>query len=283
MTKLDPRLTPARPDLAAAHLRGVVTAADYVEGRVMQVVIGVADVQREPSHEAPLDTQALFGEDVTLYEDEEGWGWVQLARDRFVGYVAMAALAEGRTEPTHRVAVNRTFVYQGPDLKLPARRASPLGAAVCVRAVEGAFAQIGDNAFVFADHLQPYDSREKDFVAVAERFLHAPYLWGGKTSLGIDCSGLVQISLDAAGLAVPRDTDMQEQAIGRPLALDANLTLRRGDLVFWRGHVGIMRDETMLLHANARHMLVASEPLSEARERILAKTAQPVTAIKRLG
>ena len=284
MTKLDPRLTPARPDLAAAHLRGLVTAADYVEGRAMQVVIGIADLQHEASHYAPLDTQALFGENVTLYEDQEGWGWVQLARDGYVGYIATAALAEGHTEPTHRIAVNRTFVYQCPDLKMPARRASPLGAAVCVRATQGAFAQIGDNAFVFADHLQPYDSREKDFVAVAERFLHAPYLWGGKTSLGIDCSGLVQIALDAAGVAVPRDTDLQEKAIGAPLSFDADLTgLRRGDVVFWRGHVGIMRDETTLLHANAHHMLVASEPLRTARDRILAKTSQPITSIKRLG
>jgi len=284
MIKFDPRLTPARPDLAAAHLRGLVTASTYAEGRPMQVVTGVADVRHAPSHDAPLDTQALFGEAVMLYEDDEGWGWVQLARDGYVGYIAMAALDEGYREPTHRVAVNRTFVYPCPDMKLPARRASPLGAAVRVRATQGAFAQIGETAFVFADHLQPLDSRDKDFVAVAEQFLHVPYLWGGKTSLGIDCSGLVQIALDAAGIAVPRDTDLQEKAIGAPLAVDADLTgLRRGDAVFWRGHVGIMQDETHLLHANAHHMLVASEPLRTARDRILAKTGQPITAIKRLG
>jgi hypothetical protein len=284
MPHFDPRLAPARPDLAAAQLRGLVTAAAFVDGRVMQVVTGIADVRRAPSHEAPLDTQALFGEAVTLYEDEEGWGWVQLARDGYVGYIAMAALAEGRMEPTHRVAVNRTFVYQCPDIKLPARRSSTLGAAVCVRAIQGAFAKIGDNAFVFADHLQPCDAHEKDFVAVAERFLHVPYLWGGKTSLGIDCSGLVQVSLGAAGIAAPRDTDLQEKAIGAPLAFDADLTgLRRGDVVFWRGHTGIMRDETNLLHANAHHMLVVSEPLRAARDRILAKTLQPITSIKRLA
>jgi|SRR5579875_428518 hypothetical protein len=283
MKNWDPRLTPARPDLAAAHLRGQIAADDYAEGRVMHVAIGIADVRREPSHDAPLDTQALFGEELTLYEDHEGWGWVQLARDGYVGYMAMAALNSGRLEPTHRVAVNRTFVYPCPDLKLPARRASPLGAAVCVRAIQGAFAQIGDTAFIFAQHLAPIGTYEPDYVAVAERFLHAPYLWGGKTSLGLDCSGLVQISLAAAGIAAPRDTDMQEQALGQPVSIEGDIALRRGDLVFWRGHVGIMRDAATLLHANAHHMLVASEPLSDARERILAKTSQPIRTIKRLG
>ena len=284
MTRFDPRLTPARPDLAAAQLRGQIAAEDYVEGRALHVCVGTADLRRAPAPDAPLDTQALFGEDVMLYEDHEGWGWVQLARDGYVGYMSMAALADGWTAPTHRVTVNRSFVYPGPDLKLPARDALSLGAVVRVRATKGGFAQIDDAAFVFADHLLPSGERPQDFVAVAERLLHAPYLWGGKTSLGIDCSGLVQISLAAAGIAAPRDTDLQERALGLPIAVDTDLAdLRRGDLVFWRGHAGIMRDETTLLHATAHHMLVASEPLRLARDRILAKTSQPISAIKRLA
>jgi cell wall-associated NlpC family hydrolase len=250
----------------------------------MHVCVGTADLRHAPAPDAPLDTQALFGEDVMLYEDHEGWGWVQLARDGYVGYISMAALADGRTAPTHRVTVNRSFVYPGPDLKLPARDALSLGAVVRVRATKGGFAQIDDAAFVFSGHLLPTGEGQKNFVAVAERLLHAPYLWGGKTSLGIDCSGLVQISLAAAGIDAPRDTDLQEQALGLPIAVDMDLAgLRRGDLVFWRGHVGIMRDETTLLHANAHHMLVASEPLRIARDRTLAKTSQPISAIKRLG
>ncbi|MGB6175661.1 MAG: NlpC/P60 family protein [Methylocella sp.] len=283
MTNFDPRLTPVRPDLAAAYLRGQVAADAYVEGRAMQVAIGTADLRHAPAPDAPLDTQALFGEDVMLYEDHEGWGWVQLARDGYVGYMSMAALAEGQIKPTHRVTVNRSFVYPGPDLKFFVRDALPLGASVRVRAARGGFAQIGDAAFVFAGHLLPSGESQKDFVAVAERLLHAAYLWGGKTSLGIDCSGLVQISLDAAGIDAPRDTDLQEQALGMPIAVDTGLAgLRRGDLVFWRGHVGIMRNETTLLHANAHRMLVASEPLRIARDRILATASQPISAIKRL-
>jgi len=284
MTDFDTRLTPARPDLAAAQLRGKIAADDYVEGRAMHVCVGTADLRHAPAPDAPLDTQAPFGEEVMLYEDHEGWGWVQLARDGYVGYISMAALAEGQIKPTHRVAVNRSFVYPGPDLKFSARDALPLGATVRVRAAKGGFAQIGDAAFVFSGHLLPSGENQKEFVAVAERLTHAPYLWGGKTSLGIDCSGLVQISLDAAGIDAPRDTDLQEQALGLPIAVDPDLAgLRRGDLVFWRGHVGIMRDETTLLHANAHHMLVASEPLRIARDRNLAKTAQPISAIKRLA
>jgi len=284
MTPLDPRLTPARPDLAAACLRGQVAADAYVEGRALHVCVGTADLRHAPAPDAPLDTQALFGEDVMLYEDHEGWGWVQLARDGYVGYMSMAALVEGRIKPTHRVTVNRSFVYPGPDLKFSARDALPLGAAVRVRATKGGFAQIDDAAFVFSAHLLPSGENQQGFVAVAERLLHAPYLWGGKTSLGIDCSGLVQISLGAAGIDAPRDTDLQELALGTPIAVATDLAgLRRGDLVFWRGHVGIMRDETTLLHANAHHMLVASEPLRIARDRNLAKTSQPISAIKRLA
>lgn len=279
----DPRLTPARPDLAAAHLRGRVEASDYVEGERAQVIAGIADLRREPHHDAPIDTQALYGEAVTLYEDHEGWGWVQLGRDGYVGYISMTALGPPCAEPTHRVRVNRSFVYPGPNLKLPPFEALPLGARVAVTGASGAFARIGETGFIFAEHLSPVGEMEPDFVAIAERLLHAPYLWGGKTSLGVDCSGLVQASLEAAGIKAPRDTDLQEKALGLPLSFDDSLEgLKRGDLVFWRGHVGVMRNETELLHANAHHMLVASEPLRTARDRILAKTEAKITSIKRL-
>ncbi len=286
MSGFDPRFTPARPDLAAAFLRAEVEAEDYVEGRPMRVAVGIADLRHEPRHDAAMDTQALFGEAVTLFEDHEGWGWVQLARDNYVGYLAMAALAEGAPASTHRISVNRSFVYPGPDLKLPPLEALPLGALVGAEgppATDGAFARIVESGFIFAAHLSPLDAKEPDFVAAAERLLNSPYLWGGKSSLGVDCSGLVQISLDAAGIEAPRDTDLQERGLGFALPFDEQLAgLARGDLVFWRGHVGIMRDEALLLHANAHHMLVASEPLRVARDRIRAATGAEITAIKRI-
>lgn len=283
MKAFDRRLTPARPDLAAAGLEGHVSAERYVPGRIMHVAAEFADLHNAPSHESGVDTQALFGEQVVVYEDHEGWGWVQLASDSYVGYLAMNALAEGAAEPSHVVCVNRTFVYPGADIKLPVSLALPLGASVVVEASEPPFVRLVGGGFVFAAHLEPRDWRADDFVAVAEGLIGTAYLWGGKTSQGLDCSGLVQIALAQAGIAAPRDTDMQQAALGAPVAVGRDLAaLQRGDLVFWKGHVGIMCDALTLVHANAYHMRVVREPLREARDRIAGSGAGVISAIKRL-
>ena len=280
----DKRLTLARPDLAAASLRGRVEAARYVEPQCDCVIAEVADVRQFPSPSAPLETQALRGEIVHVCEIDEGWAWGQLESDGYVGYLPAALLAPAGPAPTHRVQVLRTFLYPGPSMKLPVERALPLNARVCVSDITGAFARLGDEGFVWADHLAPLDRVEPDFVAVAERFVGVPYLWGGKSPLGLDCSGLVQTSLAAAGMAAPRDTDMQEQALGAPLPVNDDLGgLQRGDLVFWKGHVGIMRDAHVLLHANGHHMLVASEALRGAVERIRSSSFGAITSIRRLA
>ncbi len=283
MSISDRRLTPARPDLAAAYLRGKVEAAEFVEGRRVRIWAELADLRPEPAPDVPIDTQALYGESAMLYEDREGFGWVQLERDGYVGYLSMVLIEDAGAAPTHRVRVNRSFVYPTPNMKLPIFRALPLGARVVVAEAADGFARLADGGFVFAAHLAPLAEPEQDFVAVAERLLHAPYLWGGKSSLGVDCSGLVQIALDAAGVKCPRDTDLQEKTLGVPLPAGDLSGLQRGDLIFWRGHVGIMRDAQTLLHANAHHMLVASEPLSEARDRIWAKAGLPISSIRRPG
>lgn len=283
MTRRDPRLTPARPDLAAAHLRGEVKAARYVVGRAMHVRVELADLRRKPSHEASIDTQALYGEDVMLYDEYEGWAWVQLAKDNYVGYLARDALAAGAAQPTHRICVNRSFVYPAPDIKAPVLATLSLGSKVKVEDEEGAFARLAEGGFVFALHIRPIGEKVNDFVAVTEGFLGSPYLWGGKSCLGLDCSGLVQIALAEAGVAAPRDTDLQEQALGRPLPITVDLkNLRRGDLVFWKGHVGIMRDAQQLIHANAHHMLIVAESLAAVRDRIRQKGGGEIAAIKRL-
>jgi cell wall-associated NlpC family hydrolase len=280
---LDPRVTPARSDLAAKHLEGQVKAARFSDGVLREVIEPQVPVRRAPRPDAALDTEALKGERVTVYDTDEGWTWGQLASDGYVGYLPENALARPGPVATHKVAVLRTLVFPGPDIKLPPVEALPLGARLAVARIEGPFAVTTGGGYLPARHLSALDIHESDFVAVAERFVGTPYLWGGKTSLGLDCSGLVQVSLAACGLACPRDSDMQEQALGSACTLDADLSdLRRGDLVFWQGHVAIVRDRTTLIHANGFHMAVAIEPVQAAIARIAATGSTP-TSVKRLA
>jgi hypothetical protein len=279
---LDPRLTPARADLAARHLEGKVGAARFVDGEPREVAEPQAPVRRAPSPEAPLDTEALKGERVCVYEaSDEGWAWGQLETDGYVGWLPASALRPPGPAHTHRVAALRTLVFPGPSIKLPPLEALPLGSRLAVTRIEAPFAVTASGGFVPARHLAPIEARESDFVAVAERFLGAPYLWGGKTSLGLDCSGLVQVALAACGVVCPRDSDMQENALGQPIASADLSGLRRGDLLFWKGHVAIVRDPTTLLHANAFHMAVAIEPFDEAIARIRSAGSE-LTSVRRL-
>ncbi|WP_185984709.1 C40 family peptidase [Aureimonas mangrovi] len=280
---LDPRLNAFRSDLADSRLKGRVEAARFVDGRAMTVRVPLADLRRRPAADAPLETQALCGERVTVFEDEgEGWAWVQLAGDGYVGWMESEALAAApQTSPRWRVDAPRTLVFPGPDIKLPPLHALPMGALIAERGTtrdhNASYVLVEPFGAVVAQHLVPAGDVAEDFVAVAARLLGAPYLWGGKSALGIDCSGLVQLSLAQAGIDAPRDADMQERWAA---PLDPAARRRRGDLVFWKGHVGIMADETQLLHANAHHMMTAIEPLADALARYEAKDS-PVTSIAR--
>jgi cell wall-associated NlpC family hydrolase len=283
MAAFDPRVTPARADLAARHLQGKVAAARFAEGRVMEVIEPQAPLRREPRPDAPLATEALKGERVTIYDtNAEGFAWGQLAADNYVGWLPSNALAPAAVAPTHKVAALRTFAFPGPSIKLSPIEALPLGATLAVaRGVDRMAVTVG-GAYVPAVHLKPIGDYERDFVAVAERFLGVPYLWGGKTALGLDCSGLVQVSLAACGIACPRDSDMQEAALGAAIAATADKAeFQRGDLIFWKGHVAIVRDRESLVHANAFHMAVAIEPVAEAIARIRAAGSE-ITAVRRI-
>lgn len=270
----DKRLTPARSDLAAAHLQGKVQAERFVEGWRADIVNGRAPLRIRPSFDAAQDSELLFGEQVTVYETKEGWAWVQALNDLYVGYVRSEALGDTMAA-TLRVSALMAPVFSGPNLKTPVSDLLPMNAVVPVLARDGDYVNIGAG-FVHQRHLLP--EAEKDFVSIAERFLGVPYVWGGKTYAGLDCSGLIQTALQATGKAAPRDTDMMELALGNDVS---PWHARRGDLVFWKGHMGVMLDEARLLHANAFHMAVAVEPLAQAIARI-EKVAGPVTSIKRL-
>jgi cell wall-associated NlpC family hydrolase len=283
--KLEPRLHAFRPDLADARLRGKVEAARFVEATPRRVVAAVAPLKRRPHPDAPLDSQVLRGEIFRVLEDAaEGWSWGQLETDGYVGYVPTDALGDASAAPSHRITALRTYVYPGPDMKLPALNALSLGSLVTLSATAetrgtryGLLAN-GEGAIVLA-HAATIDAPpEPDFVAVAERFLNAAYLWGGRTSVGLDCSALVQLSLMAAGKPTVRDTDLQEHMLGHEVHGGLQLKPLRGDLVFWKGHVGILSAPDRMVHASGHHMTVVNEPLDYALARI-----GPPTGVRRIG
>jgi cell wall-associated NlpC family hydrolase len=280
--QFDPRVTPARPDLAAALLEGKVEAARFAAGELRQAAAATAPLRRRPAPDAIQETQILFGETFTVYDEKDGWAWGQATLDGYVGYVQAERLAVPVIAPTHRVAAVRTFVFSRPDFKATPVMALSLNALVTETEGAERFVAIARGGFVFSDHLRRLDRRAADWVAEAERFVGAPYLWGGREGLGVDCSGLVQAALAAAGVAAPRDTDMMERGLGAPVTLSEGLVgLRRGDLVFWPGHMGVMLDAHRLLHANAHHMATVIEPLADAETRI-RDLVGPISSIRRL-
>jgi len=278
----DRRRNAYRADLAAEALRGTVAAPRYVAGEARQVVDAAVPLRGTPDAQAPWATQVLFGEHVVLYEERGGWAWVQLAGDGYVGYLPGSALSQRVEAPTHWVRARSTWLYARPDFKSVPSLALSMNAAVRVVEIDAAFAKLVDGRFVPTPHIAEHDCRAPDFVAVAESFLGVPYLWGGKTRLGVDCSGLLQLAIHASGQPCPRDSDMQLAEVGERAPVGDDFSgLARGDLVFWPGHVGIMLDAVRLLHANAHHMAVAVEPLRVAAQRI-ARTGQATPAVKRL-
>lgn len=277
----DKRITPWRRDLAAAHLKGKVEATRFAEGEELAVCVGHAPLFDAPRPDAQQVTTLRFGERFVVYDRVEGYAWGQCQTDDYVGWVAEVALMQMAAEPTHRITALASHIYTWPKVQAQITEHLPIGARLAVEGERDGYVVLaGAQGLVPAQHVSAMDVRLEDWVNVAELFLSIPYQWGGKTVAGIDCSGLVQVALEAAGMNVPRDTDMQQATIGKDISVDA--PLQRGDLVFWKGHVGIMLDGARLLHANTHHMKVAVEPLAEARTRIAAGEYGPVTSVKRL-
>ncbi len=301
---LDPRTHAFRPDLADERLSSIVKAERYIPGDDAHVHRDSVPLFNEPSFDGELQTEALFGEIVRIFEIQDGWAWGQLQTDGYVGYLPLEALSPGVLKPTHRVSSLRSFVYEDANLKSPPVALISIMSPVAVAGEEGEFFELAGNGYVFKNHLisleqQPLidvDDREtkssyagvkQDFISVAEQFINTPYLWGGRTSLGLDCSALIQLALLSVGVFSRRDSDLQaaslgDEIIGGEAICSGDISkLRRGDLVFWKGHIGVMVDETSLLHANAHHMAVAVEPLAPAVERIRANGGGEITAIRR--
>lgn len=274
---LDRRLTAARPDLAATALRGIVVASRYVDPVPMQVTAPLLDLTCGVMRDGALDSQLIHGQTVAMYEDDPvtGLAWVQAEADGYVGYVPRAGLSPRGPAATHRVATLGAQVYARPSLKLTPLLMLPYQAEVTVLASADGYGQIGPDRWIALAQLT--DTLAQDPVAEAQRLTGVPYVWGGRSHAGLDCSALIQLAFGACGHSLPRDSDMQAD-LGTPVTGPPG----RGDLVFWKGHVGIMRDGDTLLHANAHHMAVTSEPFAQAKARISSTSTGPVTTVRRL-
>lgn len=265
-------------DLASRALEGVVAAPAYVDPIPMRLIAPAAGVYAAPDLASEQQDQVLFGEVFDVLGEEAGFCWGQARRDGYVGYVAKAALGAPGEPATHRVSAIRTYAFAEPSIKARAAGPYSLNSLVTVEATEGRFLNCAGAGWIVAEHLSPIGVFETDAMTVAEKFLGAAYLWGGRESPGLDCSGLVQQALLACGRACPRDADQQQQM---GYAVEPQ-DLARGDLIFWRGHVAMMLDETRILHANAHHMATAIEPLAEAIARIAASSTGEPVAYRRI-
>ena len=278
----DRRLNAYRNDLAEERLRGTVKATQYVAGSPGLICVPVVQMRARPDLECGTDNELLLGETVRVLDTDGGWAWVKADFDGYVGYIPDYAVSPVIRSLTHIVTAPRTFVYSGPDLKFPTVQALSMGNRIAVvdeRETRGTryFLMEGGQAIIANHCAEAGKPLSGDYVDIAERFLETPYLWGGRSGFGIDCSGLVQLSMMMTGRTAPRDTDMQASGLGTPIGREE---LRRGDLVFWKGHVAIMEDEKTLLHANGHTMNVSHEGLEEAIKRIGWLYQQP-TAYRR--
>jgi cell wall-associated NlpC family hydrolase len=267
---LDERVHAYRRDIADIALAGQLFAPHYARPLIRGCGTRQAFVRYAPSDEARIASELLPGEEFAVLEISGGWAWGYSRHDHYVGYVEIISLIEA-PPATHLVAAPEAAILPEPDIHVPHLATLPMGARVTGQEQSGFL--LTDVGYLSFTQVRPLDAVERDPVGVAERLLGAPYLLGGRSPRGIDCSGLVQVSLAFCGIPSPRDSD-QQRVLGT--ALDDGAPLKRGDLIFFDGHVGFMADEAKLIHATAHTGAVVVEPLADVHAR------NPVIARRRL-
>jgi cell wall-associated NlpC family hydrolase len=280
---LDPRITPAREDLAASWLKERVKADRYIEPARQSIIVPIANIYRSPDSNQVIETQFLFGEPVDVLEVKGDWAWVQSARDSYVGYTAatnIKASKSGDSSPTHRVSNISAFVYPEATIKATPLMSLSYGSLIRVTEEKPDLCKLATGGYIPTSLIASIDFHADEIIAEAFRFLGTPYLWGGKSSQGLDHSSLVQLVLQANNYQCPRDSDLQEKQMGRPIDRDA---VQAGDLVFFRGHVGLMVDDSTIIHANDRAMAVSIDDLDEYVHWRSKNGKTPVKMFKRVG
>lgn len=262
--------------MADVALAGALFAPHYARAEQFRCVASSAMLRAAPDEGAEAVSQLLHGEGFAVLEVAGGWAWGYCLHDHYVGYLPASAVGEA-SEPSHIVTVPQALLFSTPDIKSPAR-VWPVGARFSGEE-SGVFVAC-EEGFLHRRHVAPLGERAGDFVSVAESLAGLPYLWGGRGAGGIDCSGLIQVALARAGIAAPRDTDQQRAALGRELG--ARETLRRGDIIFFPGHAGLMADTERLIHANAYTMGVTIELLADFVARLSPNHDRPVLARRRI-
>ncbi len=242
-------------------------------GKQATINVAFTELRAQPDFQSAIDTQLIFGEDVEVFAEEGEWKLVKAERDDYVGWLEAITLVENQPSPTHLVSAPRTFLYPEPDMKKPHKGMRSMGSALRIVGFKenrgSSYGILETGEAVYAKHIRSTEEHASDPVSIAEELVNTPYLWAGTSAFGLDCSGLIKLAFFMCGKKICRDSDQQAATVGSEIDPGKNFeNLKRGDLVFWKGHVGIMQNKDTLLHANGHSMMVNSEPLKAAVERI---------------